>query len=165
MKADPADSRDGFQNASQKLLSFERDLPEIAIPTSNPIHHFSFLPINPGNKIPAGKSNRIFNRFSCSKPSPVVVPSLPHLPIPRISFHDQNTSGWYCLILGVLVKTVEPNTIARNVRSNSPQTAWMITILCSLNNTAARKTAIRKTTAKAIISLIVQLRLCVIIIW
>ena len=43
MKAAPADSRDGFQNASQKLLSFERDLPEIAIPTSNPIHHFSFL--------------------------------------------------------------------------------------------------------------------------
>ena len=31
MKAAPADSRDGFQNASQKLLSFERDLPEIAI--------------------------------------------------------------------------------------------------------------------------------------
>ena len=31
MKTAPADSRDGFQNASQKLLSFERDLPEIAI--------------------------------------------------------------------------------------------------------------------------------------
>ena len=53
---------------------------------------------------------------------------------------------------------------ARNVRSSSPQTACMTTILCCFNNTAARNAAIRKTTANAIISLIVQLRLCVIII-
>ena len=97
---------------------------DTVIPTSNPIHHFSFLPVNPGNKIPAGKSSRIFNRFSCNKPPSAVLPNLPHLPIPSISFHDQNTSSWYCLSPGVLVKTVEPNTIARNVRSSSPQTAW-----------------------------------------
>ena len=138
---------------------------DTVIPTSNPIHHFSFLPVTPGNKIPAGKSSRIFNRFSCNKLPSAVLPNLPHLPIPSISFHDQNTSNWYCLIPGVLVKTVEPNTIARNVRSSSPQTACMTTILCCFNNTAARNAAIRKTTAKAIISLIVQLLLCVTIIW
>ena len=99
--------------SSSWLISIADDT---AIPASNPIHHFSFLPVNPGNKIPAGKSSRIFNRFSCSKPSPVVLPSLPHLPIPRISFHDQNTSGWYCLIPGVLVKTVEPNIYIKKSR-------------------------------------------------
>ncbi len=66
---------------------------DTVIPTSNPIHHFSFLPVTPGNKIPAGKSNRIFNRFSCNKPPSAVLPNLPHLPIPSISFHDQNTSN------------------------------------------------------------------------
>ena len=39
MKAAPADSRDGFQNASQKLLSFERDLPEIAIQDDLSVFH------------------------------------------------------------------------------------------------------------------------------
>ena len=66
---------------------------DTVIPTSNPIHHFSFLPVTPGNKIPAGKSSRIFNRFSCNKLPSAVLPNLPHLPIPSISFHDQNTSN------------------------------------------------------------------------
>lgn len=39
MKTAPADSRDGFQNASQKLLSFERDLPEIAIQDDLSVFH------------------------------------------------------------------------------------------------------------------------------
>ena len=72
------------------LISIANDT---VIPASNPIHHFSFLPVTPGNKIPAGKSSRIFNRFSCNKPPSAALPNLPHLPIPRISFHDQNTSN------------------------------------------------------------------------
>lgn len=39
MKAAPANSRDGFQNASQELLSFERDLPEIAIHDDLSVFH------------------------------------------------------------------------------------------------------------------------------
>ena len=41
MKTAPADSRDGFQNASQKLLSFERDLPEIAIQDDLSVFHLA----------------------------------------------------------------------------------------------------------------------------
>lgn len=91
---------------------------DIIIPTIKPCHHFNLLLNIPGSKNQTGNNNNIFKRFSWNKPPSVLLPILPHLPIFRISFHDQNTSSWYCLSPGVLVKTVDSNITARNVRSN-----------------------------------------------
>lgn len=81
---------------------------EIQIPINKPFFHVILLSYANGKHKPSGKSITMFNRFSNNKS---YLEALPNLPIGWIiSFHDQNTSNWYFLVLGSLEKTVDPYT-------------------------------------------------------
>ena len=113
------------------------------IPNNNARYHFTLWFAIIGNNTPAGNSNIQFKRFSFRS-----VQSLYF----QIAFHDQSGINSYWRTVLVLVNTVEPNTIPRNITIITTATAWIRLIFFLHTHPAATMTVKSNHTLNANIS-------------
>ena len=108
------------------------------------------------NNAPAGSSNIQFNKFSFSNSQSLYL---------KIAFHDQNGTNSYWRTVLVLVNTVDPNTIPRNITIITTAIACIILIFFLHTHPATTITVKSSNTLNANISYFDHFLLYVVHIW
>jgi len=103
-------SNNPLQNINWKVSI----ITETRRPASSPFHQLNPWSNIKGSNKPIGNNRMQFNRFSFNSS---------RLWFKKTSFQDQNNSRLYCRFIGMRVKTVEPNTMPRNIIRINPDTA------------------------------------------